>query len=145
VYINFALGTNTPARRLALSTIKNLQIATYGEINYSVYGRIEYLRKLRDSCMVIAPEGNGVDTHRLWETLYMGGTPVVIKSNYLPTEILQLPVILLDSWQDLLDEVQLEKDWHEAQTRRSNFHLLSLKYWLKTLSKSPFHSDVKRT
>jgi hypothetical protein len=31
---------------------------------------------------VAAPRGNGVDTHRFWETLYRGGIPIVEKSRW---------------------------------------------------------------
>lgn len=37
----------------------------------------EYLDALNKSIFCICPEGNGIDTHRFWEALYMGCIPVV--------------------------------------------------------------------
>lgn len=51
----------------------------------------------------ICPEGNGMDTHRLWEALYLRVVPILIRSTH--TELLstqtKLPMILLDSWTSL--------------------------------------------
>ena len=51
----------------------------------------------------ICPEGNGMDTHRLWEALYLRVVPILIRSTH--TELLRtqskLPMILLDHWKDL--------------------------------------------
>ena len=45
-----------------------------------VLGRLsprEYDQLVRQYCMIAAVRGNGVDTHRLWEALYRGATPIV--------------------------------------------------------------------
>ena len=51
----------------------------------------------------ICPEGNGLDTHRLWEAIYLRVVPILIRSTHV--ELLQaeyrFPAILLDSWRDL--------------------------------------------
>lgn len=51
----------------------------------------------------LCPRGAGQDTHRVWEALYLGSIPVVLKSNLSPLYD-GLPVIQLDSW----DELSLE-------------------------------------
>lgn len=38
----------------------------------------EYDLLTRQYCMIAAVRGNGVDTHRLWEALYRGATPIVV-------------------------------------------------------------------
>lgn len=40
-------------------------------------GYNEYLEILNRSMFCVCPEGNGIDTHRMWEALYMGCIPVV--------------------------------------------------------------------
>jgi len=46
------------------------------------------------------PPGNGIDTHRVWETLLVGGIPIVEK-NDLYTEFTRqgVPLIMLDNWE----------------------------------------------
>jgi hypothetical protein len=61
----------------------------------------ENIERLSQYRFCICPEGNGVDTHRLWEALYLKTVPVVIKSEF--TNILQknnIPLVVLNSWDD---------------------------------------------
>lgn len=46
-----------------------------------------------------APRGNGIDTHRFWETLYRGGVPIV-KGSVWSSHVkhLDIPVVEIDSW-----------------------------------------------
>jgi len=50
----------------------------------------------------ICPEGNGLDTHRLWECYYLKVVPILLRNTY--SEIIQketgLPMILLNSWSE---------------------------------------------
>ena len=57
------------------------------------------MKRLSTYEFCICPEGNGVDTHRLWECLYLKVVPVVIESEF--TKILQtngVPLFILDNW-----------------------------------------------
>ena len=51
----------------------------------------------------ICPEGNGVDTHRLWEAIYLQCIPIVVKTpfNDLIKEKYNLNMIILNSWDEL--------------------------------------------
>lgn len=51
---------------------------------------------------VAAVRGNGVDTHRLWESLYRGLTPIVEKSAWW------------DSLSELFPEVEIIESWNHA-------------------------------
>jgi hypothetical protein len=57
----------------------------------------EYLRGLASSYFCIAPRGNGIDSHRLWEALYLRTVPVVTRS-ILTDQHPELPLIVLDDW-----------------------------------------------
>jgi hypothetical protein len=75
-------------------------------------GKIEFLPKMDPHSNLIrmakykyciCPEGNGLDTHRLWEAYYLRVVPILLRSVH--TEILReqsgLPMILVDSWESL--------------------------------------------
>lgn len=48
---------------------------------------------------VAAVRGNGVDTHRLWESLYLGTVPIVGRDSWSESLAkLNLPVKLIDEW-----------------------------------------------
>lgn len=59
--------------------------------------------RLRRYRFVIAPRGNGLDTHRLWEALYADAIPVTLAtpwSRALKAE--GLPLLDVDRWDDIL-------------------------------------------
>ena len=48
---------------------------------------------------VVAPRGNGLDTHRFWETLYRGSIPIVLRSKWAENlQGLGLPHRQVDEW-----------------------------------------------
>jgi hypothetical protein len=131
IYVNFTTENNFAERKSLLDLTKNLKGVVYETPHLTIKGRIEYLKSLRNFDLVLAPEGNGFDTHRLWETLYMGGTPVVKRNNYLPKELLRLPVIFIDSWAELYNSKKVEQLWIDAQSKRVDLSSLEAKYWIK--------------
>lgn len=55
----------------------------------------------QSECMfVISPEGAGMDCHRTWEALLLGCIPVV-KKNELSTMFSDLPVLVVNDWQEV--------------------------------------------
>lgn len=58
-----------------------------------------YSRIVQSVKYVAAVRGNGVDTHRVWETLYRGAFPIIQRDNWsLSLESLHLPLLYTDSW-----------------------------------------------
>lgn len=59
----------------------------------------DYARLARDTRYVAAVRGNGVDTHRHWETLYRGGIPIVMKDAWSSgLAELNLPILEIEAW-----------------------------------------------
>lgn len=59
----------------------------------------EYYADLCRSQFVLCPDGTGIDTHRVYESLLCGATPVVLR-NSLSHLYERLPVCLVNSWSD---------------------------------------------
>lgn len=61
--------------------------------------------KLVDSFdFIVCPRGNGIDTHRLWESLYRGRIPILIQSEHTQYfKDLDLPLLLLKSFDEIFD------------------------------------------
>jgi hypothetical protein len=57
---------------------------------------------MRRTKLVPYPRGNGVDTHRFWESLYLGALPVLLKKDSLPG-MLKWPHILVNSWDEVVE------------------------------------------
>jgi hypothetical protein len=59
-------------------------------------------KMMRSSKFVACPRGNGIDTHRFWESLYLGALPVILKGNRLSSQT-DWPCLEIDSWQEVND------------------------------------------
>jgi len=135
-FASFNVNTNTQVRSQVLDILGKLQKPNrviFSEIGYNKNMLIPYLRNLRQIPFVICPEGNGVDTHRLWETLYMGGVPVVKKNDYLNLILRDLPVIVLSSWNKLNDLNFMHDSWVKIQESEWDFNNIGLSYWTKLI------------
>uniref|UniRef100_A0A6C0JNA1 Exostosin GT47 domain-containing protein n=1 Tax=viral metagenome TaxID=1070528 RepID=A0A6C0JNA1_9ZZZZ len=95
VYFNFSIITNKIKRQICYDSLID-KIKWLNTIH-----PIDNLKRLSSYEFCICPEGNGVDTHRLWECLYLSVVPIVIKSEF--TDILlkyNIPLYVLDNWSD---------------------------------------------
>ncbi len=115
IYFNFNLNTNRQKRHICYHEIKNKGIVWNNNLSYR-----EYLIELKKHKFCICPEGNGIDTHRFWECLYMNVIPIC-KKNILTEYYSKIfPLVLLNDWKDL--------DVSDLQyTVNINKHLLDLK------------------
>lgn len=130
IYSNFNFKTNRKKRLPLLNLLPDLPYKVINhEPDVSVEGRVSYLSNLRSASLVLCPEGNGVDTHRLWETLYMGGTPVLLRNPALSSILDQLPVIQLKSWTQLKNQSFIEESWTRVAHFQWNPELLNKSYW----------------
>jgi len=94
IFCSFNTGTNTNVRTDCLNRIRILGIE---KNQYET--QKEYIDDLALHKFCICPEGNGDDTHRFWECLYVETVPIVVRSP-LTEQIhaLGLPCVLIDSW-----------------------------------------------
>jgi hypothetical protein len=87
----------------------------------------EYSRLSQQYEFIACPRGNGIDTHRFWESLYRGSVPVVKRSIWTEMiEELGLPIVQLDSWEEI-HQLDLEGEFskHLDNPRQA----LSPDYW----------------
>lgn len=87
-----------------------------------------FLKDVAASHFVISPRGNGLDTHRLWEALYMGSIPIV-KSSSLDRLYKDLPVLIISDWEEVT-EAFLKKKQKEWSGNKKDLEKLSITYWL---------------
>lgn len=95
LYCNFKVVNNIPKRQHCMDVFKN-------DPRVVIRSETEFLPYLDDLCrskFVLCPEGDGIDTHRVYEALLCGATPVVLR-NSLSHLYERLPVCIVDSWND---------------------------------------------
>jgi hypothetical protein len=97
--------------------------------------RNEFWKSCGEYAFVICPFGNGLDTHRTWETLCLGRIPIVPKSK-LNKVFEGLPIVEVEDkeW-SVIDKEWLVKKYEEimSQWDSYNFNRLTLKYWLNKI------------
>jgi hypothetical protein len=65
-------------------------------------GPRRYQDRLRRYRFVVAPRGNGIDTHRLWEALYADAIPVTRKTAWsVALRAEGIPVLEVDGWDEV--------------------------------------------
>ena len=96
IFFNFSIRTNIRKRQPCFNQLKN-KLEWLSNIE-----PVDNLTRLSAYKFCICPEGNGVDTHRLWEALYLKVVPIVINSEFTQTLIKNnIPLVVLDSWEQL--------------------------------------------
>jgi len=96
LYVNFDPDTAGEARRRVVDALAGNPLA----MNPGRAPVSDYWRALRRSRFVAAPRGNGQDTHRLWEALYLGAVPIVDEAD-APACVDGLPVLRTTDWGSL--------------------------------------------
>jgi hypothetical protein len=99
IYFNFNIYTNREKREHCYNVLKPLLPFL------PMLPVAENVKRLAQYKWCICPEGNGVDTHRLWEAMYLGCIPIVLKSPFIDTLMHytggELPIYVIDAWSDL--------------------------------------------
>ncbi len=93
-FIYFYFNQNThPSRKQCYNKLINKL-----EWNSSK-SKVDYFIELASHKYAICPRGNGLDTHRIWECIYLNTIPIVIKNDF--PNITNLPIIILNDWSEL--------------------------------------------
>jgi len=131
VYMNFTIQTYPAERQLVFNMFKGMPwVHVESSIN-TLDGRKEYLRQIRNHKFTICPRGNGIDTHRLWETLYMGSIPIV-KRELALAEFTELPICWIDSWVQVTPEF-LESEFTRIRSIEPRLEKLKMSYWTQKI------------
>jgi hypothetical protein len=130
VYINHNVATN-PAKRLKpYQVLLNKPWVTM-ERRTNGNGFDEYLDNIYNHKFVICPEGNGIDTHRIWECLYMGTIPIV-ERNINNRFYMSLPIVPVSDWEEVTESF-LNREFDEISDIKRYFDgdkkLLTFAYW----------------
>lgn len=62
---------------------------------------------MRKTLFVPCPRGNGLDTHRIWEALYLGAIPVVLNSDRFAA-LEGWPILFIEEWKEIIEKSREE-------------------------------------
>jgi hypothetical protein len=127
LYMNHNIKTNPAKRQPPYDILKGQSWVTTGN-GANGEGFDNYLDNIYNHPFVVCPEGNGIDTHRVWECLYMGTIPVVIR-NINNSFYADLPILFIDDWGELN-----EKFLHDNYIEKRDTKKLDFDWWKKELT-----------
>lgn len=132
LYVNLSSGTN-PAERI--ESAYHLEQMVWVTRQKERVPFKEYLSAVRDHTFVFSPPGNGSDTHRTYEALYMGSIPVCKNNVHNRFFAGMLPIILYDNHKDItLEFLMNEKQRIKTKLERQEYTLEALRFaWWKQL------------
>lgn len=127
LYLNIAVGTYPQERRLVADLFSRAPFA-YRASNQPFEA---FLNDVASCKFVASPRGNGLDTHRLWESLYLGSYPIV-KTSTLDSLYADLPVLIIQDWHQVTEEF-LNQKYQEFNNTSFNLEKLDISYWTKLI------------
>lgn len=133
VYMNFNVSTHVE-RLQVFNLFQDKHWVTIGIIENTLTGRTSFLREIRNHTFVLCPRGNGIDTHRLWETLYMGSIPI-IKRDIGYSDFEDLPICFVNDWTEINIEF-LEEQRKRITNANWNLNKLKISYWIDKINQS---------
>jgi hypothetical protein len=125
IFFNFTIDTNPIKRNLCYDVLSK-------KINFinNINNQYNYLNILSSYKFCICPEGNGADTHRLWECLYLKVVPICLDSIFIRIIAKDFPILIIDNWNNLsLDNSYNNYTW-ECDEK------LNFTYWENIITSS---------
>jgi len=119
IYMNFNVDTSNVLREECKCICESKGIVFLEGVSFK-----QHINRLSTYKYCICPQGNGEDTHRLWECLYLKTVPIMLKTEFstLIVEYYKLPVILLDSWESLdIERLQYNLEHFNHVFNRINY------------------------
>jgi len=128
VYKNFDISTNYGERQICNSITNNSGIPLSNKTSME-----EYWRFLSKSVFVISPPGNGIDCHRIWESLLLRCSPIVL-SNESFSEFKDLPILFVNSWEEVTLDFLKSNVYKYSAMFNNDITQLIIEYWDKKIN-----------
>lgn len=129
LYSNFSVDVNKIKRLDCLNVFIN-KSWVFREQKISTES---FYRKLMRSKYVLCPEGNGIDNHKIYESIHFNSIPIV-KKTYLDYFYIHFPVLIIENWSDVTKEF-LENNYERylnglIQWKTTNSEWTKAKFWI---------------
>jgi len=129
-YMNFNVYT-WPQERAIL----DLFFSEHKWVKSDVNKRIPYqtyCENVRGHKFTFCPRGNGPDTHRFWESIYLGSIPIVLDYPEMQTFFSKLPCVKVKSWFTVTQEL-LEIEYERISETDYDFSIMRFPEWEKQI------------
>jgi hypothetical protein len=131
VYLNFSSWTYPLEREKVINLYSTKNWVTCEETIYSHECRDNFLYKVNNHKFVFATRGNGIDTHRLWESLYLRTIPIVKRCIGME-DFNDLPILFIENWEDITEDY-LNEQYEIIMNKTYNLEKLDVNYWINLI------------
>ena len=129
LYVNHRVGTSPQVRAPLYSLFSDKSWATVR--TPAAQGETKsYKEELLEHKFMLCPRGNGIDTHRMWEALYCGVTPIVQRHITHANLAGKLPILFVDSFEEVTEEL-LQQTYDYCKGREWDDEMLTVSWWMK--------------
>jgi hypothetical protein len=113
---------------------ENIQPNNGRNINNEMF--MNYYLQISNSKFMVCPRGCGLDTYRMWDCLYLGCIPIVVKYEGY-SDYTDLPILFVDCWKDYLNlnETYLNDKWSEMLDKNYNYDKIRFSWWINKFKK----------
>jgi hypothetical protein len=129
--MNFRVKTNYAVRATTWNQLVGHMFIhrklTHDE-NINLVDRKQFLQDIYDSRFTVCPRGNGIDTVRVWESLYCRTIPIV-KRDLAMRYFQDLPILWIDDWSEIESASWLNKQYERIMDSTWNLDKLKIGYW----------------
>ena len=107
------------------------------DVNVNYLHEKQYFQLIKKYNFLLCLEGNGFENHRIWESLYLGIFPILLRTAWSESlRYLNLPILLVDDLKQLSIEMlysfwELNSDFNPKQTPA-----LGIDYWLNLINQA---------
>ena len=129
LYLNFNFNTN---RRERTNLFEFFSKKDWTVVEYPHKNPDSYYENISKYKFVLCPWGNGYDTYRFWESLYLGAVPVT-KSHIAYKNFKDLPAIFINNY-ETLDIESLNQEENSVEEK------LNIKYWIDLINLNKVNS-----
>ncbi len=148
VYCNYTIDHLRPPRHLVMPKMEQNGVKCYmppkKQTDVEWGSGLSYEECYIDMAkykFIASPPGNGIDAHRTWDSLYLGGIPIVIKHTIFKNY--DLPMLQINDYSEVTND--LLKNYLEYYNKHQfDYEPLRLSYWKKNIEVSrDFYYKVK--
>jgi hypothetical protein len=128
------MGMSNPVRHEIMEKVTSNISLFY--VSQSRLPRKKYFELVQRFRFVLALEGNGFDTHRLWEILYQGSFPIVFYSDWMKSlDYLGLPIFKVEDLREINKKSLVDFLEKNAEYEPSRAETLWAPYWKTFITK----------
>jgi hypothetical protein len=123
LYINHSITNSDRIGIADLFSNKDWATVVSENLKYS-----DFLNNIKNHKFMICPDGNaiGCDCHRDWEVIYMRRVPIVKDSEYLRKIFKGFPVLFVNEFADVTDDLLLKNDFLYIEALNNDFDKMDM-------------------